>query len=1122
VTRFVATACIVFLCLIWGCQCREQSASVASGWQFTLLDSTQTGIGFRNDVPYTDSFNCYLFRNFYNGGGVGLGDINNDGLLDVFLCGNMSPNRLYLNLGNWRFKDITEACGMGLSKTWTAGVAFADVNGDGWLDIYTCKSGPPGGPDRHNELYINTLRSYNDTPAFVEQSHKYGLDNTGLSTHAAFFDYDHDGDLDCYLLNNSLRSVGGYDFRPGQREVPDLEGGNQLLRQDNGRFTDVSRQAGIYSSAIGFGLGVTIGDYDRDGWQDIFVSNDFFERDYLYHNQHDGTFSEVLDVEMPEISKGSMGADMADLNNDGFPELFVTEMTPPDDRRYKTKATFDDWNTYATMQRTGYHRQFGRNVLQLNTPRTSQQPATGGFSEVGRMAGVAYTDWSWGALLADFDNDGYKDIFVANGIGKDLLDQDYVNFYSNPMAIREMLQKNPGQGIRTLIDQMPSQPLSNYLFRQQAAPAGSIPQFESVASAIGLGTPSYSNGSAYGDLDNDGDLDLVVNNVNMPCFVYRNELPASRPWLKVQVIGNALNTNGLGALVSVTSGGITQYQEIAPMRGFESCVDPRPNFGLLGDTATRVEVRFPSGHTAVLTNVLSHQTILVHEHDAQPLPDVEISAPGVMLHFNVQNLPDASRPVMGRAYSDFDREPLLFRMFSTDGYHLATADINRDGLDDVYRCGTGTAAGELLMQQPDGTLKRSQQPDFQRFSDTNESDATFFDANGDGHLDLYVGAGSNADEPAAPALQDRLYLNDGRGTFRNAPDALPPGKPFATACVRPHDVDGDGDTDLFVGMRLLPGHYGQAPQSFVLLNDGQARFAPAPPAQYPALQQLGMVTDAAWADLDQDGSIDLVVSADWEPLRVIYGAGGAALSPQPTVIAPSGWWNCLTLHDLDLDGDLDLVAGNFGYNTRFRASESFPMTLFWGDFDQNSRDETLLCQYEGDKLYPLNLRNDVVRQMPIFKKRYLHYHQYANQTAEQVLGPDALQRAQKKTAATLATSVVLNHGKRQWAAVPLPAPAQISPVYAIAVTDVTGDGLPDLLLGGNHEQCKPEVGIHLASGGVVLAGSGQGYFNGSALQQMGLEGAVRDFVLLRSQRGSRVVAARVERPLSVVDWGVSN
>jgi enediyne biosynthesis protein E4 len=1108
---FVALVCGVVI--FFSCKkSTPPSPELSSPVQFTALAADQTGIAFRNDVPYSDSFNCYLFRNFYNGGGVGLGDVNNDGLLDVFLCGNLSPNRLYLNLGNWQFRDITEACGMGLSNTWTAGVAIADVNGDGWLDVYTCKSGPPGGPDRHNELFINTLRQPGGVPIFEEQSKKYGLDNAGLSTHAAFFDYDRDGDLDCYLLNNSLRSVGGYDYRPDQRNTPDPEGGNALLRNDGQRFTNVSAQAGIYSSAIGFGLGVTVGDYDRDGWQDLFVSNDFFERDYLYHNQHDGTFQEVLVEKMPEISKGSMGADMADLNNDGFPEIFVTEMTPPDERRYKTKATFDDWNSYQLMYQTGYHRQFGRNVLQINNLGNS-------FSEIGRLADVAYTDWSWGALIADFDNDGLKDIFVANGIGKDLLDQDYVNFYSNPAAIREILQKNPGQGIKTLIDQMPSQPVANYFFHQKKPDAawGGLPQFDNLAAAAGLGTPSFSNGSAYGDLDNDGDLDLLVNNVNMPCFVYRNETNGRANWLKINVVGEGRNPFAYGAKVEVTSGGITQYQEVAPMRGFESCVDPRPNFGLPTARAERVLVTFLSGKEMLLTDVAANQILTIEEKNAtQSGTYPNGPRPEALAIFSKQKIPNDA-PLPKAVYADFDREPLLFRMNSGDAPCVATGDVNADGLADVYVGGVANVAGQLLLQTPAGDFQKIQNIDFQKDRASEDAAAAFFDANGDGHLDLYVGSGSSEFEAGSVPLQDRLYLGDGRGHFVRMPDALPLGKPFATACVAPDDVDGDGDVDVFVGMRLIPGRYGQAPSSNILLNDGRGHFSVAPPSQYPALKELGMLTDAAWADVDGDGSTDLVTTGEWEAVR-IFLKKNKQLVETPCADAATGWWNCLTIKDLDQDGDLDFVVGNHGRNARFRASRTEPMSLWIGDFDQNGTDEPLLCQYASGTSYPLVLRPDLVRQMPFLKKKYLYFRDYAGQTMAQIFTPEQLKLGRVKETVTLETSVFWNQGQGVFVREALPLWAQISPVHAVAVADWTGDGLLDLLLAGNDERCKPETGQYLASRGVLLAREGATYRRVATNLDLDV---VRDLAVVPTRRGPRVLATRPDAAPLWVDWARS-
>jgi enediyne biosynthesis protein E4 len=1072
-----------------------------SNFAFENLESTATGIDFANMVPYNDTFNCYTFRNFYNGGGVGMGDINNDGLLDLFFCGNMAPNRLYLNLGNWKFKDITESCGMGLSKTWTAGVAIADVNGDGWLDIYTCKSGPLGGPDRHNELFINAGAEADGLwkQQFQEQSAAWKLDNRGLSTHAAFFDYDRDGDLDCYLLNNSVRSVGGYDLRPGQRNTPDPEGGNKLLRNDGAAFTDVTQAAGIYASAIGFGLGVTIGDYDLDGWQDIFVSNDFFERDYLYHNEGNGKFKEVLEEKMPEISKGSMGADMADLNNDGYPEVFVTEMTPPDDARYKTKAAFDDWNTYQLMLQTGYHRQFGRNVLQLN-----QQGQY--FSEIGRMAGVHFSDWSWGALIADFDNDGHKDIFVANGIGKDLLDQDYTNFYADPSAVQNVLRNNPGQGIKSLIDKMPEQPVANCLFRQ--LPNDGHPIFENVAAAVNIGQPSFSNGSAYGDLDNDGDLDLVVNNVNAACSVFRSNASGNgNNWLKIRAKGTQGNPFALGAKIKVEAGGQTFYSEIAPMRGFESCVDARPNVGVgLANKIDRLTVDFPNGQRTIMEQLPVNQIVEVVPQGA---PIERVTAVATTPLLEQKSLPKVQFKESN--YSDFDREALLFRMNSTEGPRMAIGDVDGNGTDDMFICAPKGEAAQLLLGKKDGSFVPKAQAAFVADAPCEDSDAAFFDADGDGDLDLYVASGSSELDPGAPALQDRFYLNDGKGNFKRKPDALMEGKPFSTGCVAPADVDGDGDTDVFLGMRMVPGHYGQPPASIMLLNDGKGYFTPAM-QEYPELAQFGMVTDAAWADLDGDRDPDLVVCGEWEPIRVCYNLGGRL---QVTALPNSeGWWNTLEIADLDKDGQPDIVAGNHGTNSRFKANQTKPISLYINDFDGNGRDETVLCQFNGDKAYPLPLRNDMVRQMPILKKKYLQFDQYKNQTIEQIFDVPTLAKATKKQAVQLASGVFYNKGGQAWEWQILPSAAQTSPIHALLVTDVNGDGQLDLLAAGNHAHCKPETGVYLASRGVLLLGQQQRKWVEKKQSGLDLRGSTRGFALanghvLASQNGLPLTLWRI-------------
>jgi hypothetical protein len=1062
--------------------------------RFTKLYSEHTGIDFSNDLTFNRDFNIYTYRNFYNGGGVGLGDFNNDGLLDVYLTANMKPNRLFLNKGDLRFEDITERAGVCGKKAWSTGVAVADVNGDGFQDIYVCNSGDIKGDNKENELFIN-----NGDLTFTDRAAEYGLNDSGYTTHAVFFDFDNDGDLDVYILNNSYQAIGSFNLRKNERPKRDKLGGDKLLRNDEGKFVDVSEQAGIYGSVIGFGLGVTVGDINKDGWMDIYVSNDFFERDYLYINKKDGSFQEVLTKSMKSISGASMGADMADINNDTYPDIFVTDMLPFENDRIKTVTTFEDWNRYQYNLRNDYFHQFTRNTLQLNN-------GNGTFSEIGRLAGVDATDWSWGALMFDMDNDGKKDIFIANGIYKDLTNQDFLQFAGSEEFVKSVVTKN-GLDYHKLVDIIPSHKIPNFAFHNE----GNF-SFRNKANEWGLGEPSFSNGAAYGDFDNDGDLDLIVNCVNSDALFYRNDsrqIDSANSYLKFNLKGSKLNSNSIGASITIVTDKETLFIEQMPIRGFESTVDNRPNIGLgKYKSVKRIEVKWPYGGITSLSNVKVNQTINLSEPRDSINSKSSISVIDPPLFSVSEKTIDFVHHE--NEYSEFDRNRLIYHMKSSQGPCLCKGDVNNDGLEDFFIGGAKDEKGALFIQTKNGFKNANTFID-DLDGQSEDTDCIFFDADKDNDLDLYVASGGSEFSSKSIQYSDRLYFNNGSGGFSRSNQLLPTMKFENSSTVTFGDFDNDGDQDLFVGVFADPDKYGLPSNGYLLQNDGKGFFKDVTGLFAKELYGIGMITDALWTDINNDGSLDLIVVGEWMEIRIFINEAKRLTdrTKEWGLSNSNGWWNRVKANDYDNDGDIDFIVGNHGLNSRFKATSTRPITMWVNDFDKNGSYEQIICSYFGDKQYPFVLKHDLISQIPSVKKKYLKYEDYKSQQVSDIFTKEQLTGSFKLNAFSLET-VVLENTNGKLIIKELPIEAQFTDIFGIEISDFDKDGNKDILLAGNFYSSKPEVGRYDASYGTFLKGDGKGKFKAVPNKDCGLmiDGEVRDIRRIKVGNDNLILVAR--------------
>ncbi len=1053
---------------------------------FVLLDSSRTNILFNNVVK--EDFNNNVggfYQGFYSGGGVAVGDLNNDGVDEIYFSGNMSANKLYRNQGNMKFEDITDKAGVaGRPDSWKNGVNMVDVNGDGYLDIYVCYAGREAGPITKNQLFINQGLNAEGIPTFIDEAEKYGLDDPSYSTQSVFFDYDKDGDLDLLLVNDNVKVLSNLDDVTIKelKKQEDPLARSKLFKNNNGHFQDVSKSAGLDGSPLSYSLAGGVADINQDGWPDIYLSNDYAIPDRMYINNGDGTFTDQAQQMLDHMSLFSMGNAVTDVNNDGHPDIFTLDMLPEDNRRQKLLAGLDNYEVFNINLRNGFYYQYQRNMLQMNN-------GDGSFSEVGQLAGISNTDWSWSPLFADYDNDGWKDLFITNGFMRDFTNMDVLKFNE-----QYMMSKNGDVSpadLVAMLKNVPSSNVKNYVFKNE----GNF-TFKNKGADWGINIPSNSNGAAYSDLDNDGDLDLIVNNMNRAPFIYQNQSNSSSNYLKVKLKGSGKNTDGLGALVTLFSKGKQQCIEQMPSKGYLSSVSQNIHFGLGKDKMVdSVQIVWPSGKKQVITKVTANRQLFVSESDArETFRRVRKEQPV----FTEIASPIASAQVKNEI-NDFKRQPLLVNSLSFDGPCMVTADVNNDGLEDVFVGGDVNKPGAIFIQQRGGKFIKDERP-FLADAMSEDTEAVFFDANGDGNTDLYVVSGGYGNfKDSDPLFQDRLYLNDGKGKFTKSLNALPQ-MYVSKSCAKVGDFNGDGKPDLFVGSRVVPGKYPEAPRSFLLINDGKGHFTNQISKIAADLEYIGMVKDAAVLDLNGDKKDDLIIVGDWMPVTIYINDAGKLKNRTKNYFTRdyTGWWNTLKVEDMNGDGKPDLLIGNLGLNSQCHASEKEPAELVYKDFDDNGAIDPILCLPIMGKSYPYLTRDELLDQISIMRQRFPNYTSFADAGLNQLFTAEELKGAKTLKSTYLKTAYFENSGKGRFIEKQLPIQAQFAPVFTINSLDFNHDGNKDLLLCGNINQSRIRFGKYDANHGVLLAGNGKGSFKYVTRSGLNLKGDVRSVIHLNN------------------------